>query len=121
MLFYSFVVLFLVLKFVISNDPAMRDRLEAVCANAQRQIDQLMGQLGDLAEMALSDPSNDELRQRLEGVFGEAEAVSAKLVAACGQDLLIQSNRLLADKLAGTPFFSFFHPLFHLLNDCDQS
>ena len=39
----------------------MRDRLEAVCASAQRQIDALMGQLGDLAEMALSDPNNQEL------------------------------------------------------------
>jgi hypothetical protein len=39
----------------------MRDRLEAVCASAQRQIDALMGQLGDLAEMALLDPNNQEL------------------------------------------------------------
>lgn len=84
------------------NDPEMRDRLEAVCANAQRQIDQLMGQLGDLAELALMDPSNEELRGKLEAVLGEAQAISAKLVAACGQDLLIQSNRALGDRLAGT-------------------
>jgi hypothetical protein len=83
-----------------TNNPELRDRLEAVCANAQRQIDSLMGQLGDLAEMALSDPSNEELRQRLQGVLGEAQAVSAQLVAACGEDLLIESNRLLGDQLA---------------------
>ena len=38
-----------------------------------------MGQLGDLAEMALSDPSNEDLRQRLQGVLGEAQAMAGKL------------------------------------------
>src|SRR5271163_5043610 len=80
----------------------MRDRLEAVCSSAQRQIDALMGQLGDLAEMALSDPNNQELRQRIQNVLGDAQAISAKLVAAVGQDLLIESNRVLGAQLAGT-------------------
>jgi hypothetical protein len=83
------------------NNPELRDRLEAICADAQRQIDMLMGQLGDLAEMALADPSNEELQHRIANVLGEAQAISAKLVAACGEDLLIESNRLLGAQLAG--------------------
>lgn len=83
------------------NDPALKEKLDAVCARAQRQIDNLMGQLAELAELAASDPNNPDYARRVGEIFNEAQALSAELVAACGKDIMIESNRALEGHING--------------------
>jgi hypothetical protein len=82
-----------------TDDPELRAQLDAVCANAQRSIDSLMGRLASLVDTAVSDPSNTEALNSINDVFNQAQAISSKIVAACGNDLLRDSNWALQERL----------------------
>lgn len=82
-----------------TDDPELKAALDAVCANAQKNIDNLMGRLANLIDTAISDPTNLEALNSIGEAFSQAEAISAKIVAACGADLLGPSSMALQEKL----------------------